>query len=202
MSTAIDLQKFCATNDPRPYLLAPWRCAEGVGATNGHILICVSDDGGQYADVKDNIAPVVSKFKAGLSDPARLWFDAASLVLPEPVKCRHCDGTGYTYEDDCDECDGEGEFMHGSHFYDCKECDGSGKIDGHGSGEKKSCWSCSGTGEGFAAVKVGQATLQRKYLSMLAHLPGCRIGTLGANDAAVFTFDGGFGAVMCCRGDE
>lgn len=42
----IDLQKFCATDtDPRPHIRRPTRCAEGIVATNGQILICVPDDG-------------------------------------------------------------------------------------------------------------------------------------------------------------
>lgn len=56
------------------------------------------------------------------------------------------------------------------------------------------------SGEAFQTVRVGHVTFQRKYLSLIASLPDCRIG-LGANDMepAALTFTGGFGAVMPVR---
>ena len=51
-----DLQKFCATDtDPRAHIRKPTRCAEGIVATNGQILICVPDDGRECDSTKDTI---------------------------------------------------------------------------------------------------------------------------------------------------
>lgn len=199
----IDFKKYCATSgDIRNHLQTPTRCAEGIIATNGHILICVPDDGQEhYPATKESIAETVAKFKSTIGDPDRQWVYAKAIHLPEPIKCRHCDGVGYTYETDCEDCDGDGEFEYGSHTYECKNCEGSGKIESHkGSPEhKQECYSCDGTGQGFQAVAVGRTFLQRRYLAMLAELPECRLGTIGYSEAVAFTFDGGWGMVMPCR---
>lgn len=198
----INITRFCAnSDDPREYLRTPFRCPEGITATNGHILICMDDDGGKHPDAVENTKGYVAKFKAYIDDPKRSWMDAASIALPEAKPCMACNGKGYVHEEDCDDCDGEGEFQHGSHWYDCKECDGNGKVlAGAGSGSKTPCHTCSGSGEDFQTVVVGGSAFQRKYLAMIGGLPECRLGLpedpLGT---AVFTFTGGFGAIMPCR---
>jgi hypothetical protein len=199
----MDITKFCATDaDYREHLRTPFHCSEGIAAANGHVFVCIPDDGGSYPAVVDSMKGSAAKFKAYIGDAGRQWFDAASIQLPERVACPHCDGVGHLYEEDCDDCDGEGSFQHGSHWYNCKECEGSGKVKTTTSGGKKeTCWSCGGTGEGYKAVLVGGSYIQRRYLVQLAELPGCRLGVLGGLDAVSFTFDGGWGVVMPCRGD-
>lgn len=198
----IDLTKFCATSDdPREYLRTPFRCPEGIVATNGHILICMDDDGGEYPDAVENTKSYAAKFKAYIDDPKRSWFFAASIALPEANPCPECRGKGYVHEEDCDDCDGEGQFRHGDHWYDCKECNGNGKVlTGDSSGTKTTCRRCYGHGEDFQTVAVGRTAFQRKYLAMIVGLPNCRLGLhetpLGT---AVFTFAGGFGVIMPCR---
>jgi hypothetical protein len=199
----MDITKFCAiSTDPRQHLHAPFRCSEGIAATNGHIFVCVPDDGGQHADIHDSLAALPARFKSYLAQDGRQWVDAAGIALPPEKPCSSCDGRGYSYEEDCDDCGGVGSFLHGSHWYDCKECNGNGKVKTDAAtGKKEPCFSCDGTGEDYQPVKVGSPFLQRKYLAMLVGLPGCRVGTLGEFDTVSFTFDGGWGVVMPCRGD-
>lgn len=199
----IDLQKFCATDtDPSPHMRKPSRCADGIVATNGRILICVPDDGRQAEAAKESLAKSFANFKAGLTDPSRFWVDATTIQLPPAVKCGHCHGTGHSYQVKCEDCDGEGEFDHGLHTYECKECGGDGfiKTSPHSDGAKKvECYECDGTGEGFQAVPAGQAHFQRRYLHLIQQLPNCRLGTMGGTGTALFTFDGGWGALMPVR---
>jgi hypothetical protein len=199
----MDITKFCATDaDYREHLRTPFRCSEGIAASNSHVFVCIPDDGGSYPQVRASLAGKPAKFKAYIGDAGRQWFDAASIQLPERVACPHCDGVGHLYQEDCGDCDGDGIFQHGSHWYDCKECNGNGKVKTDAStGKKEPCFSCDGTGEDYQPVKVGSPFLQRNYLAMLVGLPGCRVGTLGEFDAVSFTFDGGWGVVMPCRGD-
>lgn len=202
----IDLQKFCATDtDPRPHIRKPTRCADGIVATNGQILICVPDDGRECDSTKDTIAAQVAKFHHGLmGEDERRWFDVTAIALPPKVICTYCGGKGYSYQVDCEDCDGDGEFDHGQHTYCCKECDGEGSIktSAASDGAKKyTCAHCAGTGEDFQAVFVGGTHFRRRYLAMLADLPGCRIGlSVEEPGTAVYRFDGGWGALMPCRG--
>jgi hypothetical protein len=203
--TTLDLTPFLATEaDDREYLRAPWRCTDGVVATNGHVLVCVADDGGQYADAPNGMSESVARFRAYLDEPDRVWTDVASIHLPTIPVCSVCKGVGHTHYVDCDECDGKGEFKNGSHTYECKECNGEGRIrtsrlsDG---AKQRPCYACDGSGQGFLIVKVNGVALQAKYLHRLKALPGCSIGTRPSQplDTVVFRFDGGFGAIMPCR---
>lgn len=198
----IDLKKFCATSDdPREYIRTPFRSPEGIVATNGHIMICIDDDGGEYQDAVENTKSYAAKFKAYIKDQKRAWIDAASVTLPEAKPCLACDGKGYVHEEDCDDCDGEGEFQHGSHWYDCKECNGNGKVlAGAGSGSKTTCYKCDGYGEEFQPVRVNHTAFQRKYLALIACLPDCRLGLPAEPlETTVFTFTGGWGSIMPVR---
>lgn len=198
----IDLTKFCATSDdPREYIRTPFRSPEGIVATNSHILICIDDDGGEYPDVFHQAKGYAAKFKGYINDPERSWFFAASIALPEAKPCMACNGKGHVHEEDCDDCDGEGSFKHGSHWYDCKECDGNGKVlAGAGSGSKTPCHKCSGSGEDFLAVPVLHTAFQRKYLALIAGLPDCHLGLPAEPlETTVFTFTGGWGVIMPVR---
>lgn len=196
----INLSKFSARADIREYLRQPFRCSEGIVASNGHILVCVADDGGNHPDGPKTMDPPVSKFRMNTGEPGREWFDMSAITLPDREPCTYCGGSGYEHQEDCEDCDGEGEFEHGLHSYDCKACRGTGKVDATpGQGEKVACYRCDGSGESQQTVRVGKALLQRRYLARIAELPSARIGTAGSLETVVFTFDGGFGAVMPVR---
>jgi hypothetical protein len=197
----IDITKFCAVSDVRSYLTKPWRCAEGVAASNGHILVLVPDDGGDYAAEPESMAGKIAQFETDYPGGAE-WLDAASLAIPEGKKCWDCGGSGHVYERECDECDGDGEFEHGSHTYECKECDGSGSITSKrafADAEKQACYRCNGTGHEFLAAPIGNTFAQSRYITLLATLPNCRVAPDG-NKAMPFVFDGGRGWLMPCRG--
>lgn len=188
----------------RTYLQKPWRSSCGIARTNGHVLVVTPDDG-RECDDPNTVAldQAVQRFAAVVDDAdKREWIALADIVLPPATRCECCAVAAlHLYEIECAECLGKGDFDHGSHTYKCKECDGAGCIDAPREAEfKVSCHCCHGTGEGFQTVKVGASWFQRPYLSLLAGLPNCRL-TLGSSPlaGAVFTFDGGFGAIMPCR---
>lgn len=197
----INLKRFCATtNDPREHLHAPFRCADGIVATNGHVLVCIADDGGDHAPATDKMKDTVPKFRAMLDEPLRQWHVVADIELPKWENCHLCGGLGHRHIGDCEDCDGEGDFHHGNHIYQCKECGGEGTVETSGAtGEKVPCWKCDGFGDQFATVRVGNTLLQRRYLALLAELPNCRIGVASPMSTVAFKFDGGFGALMPCR---
>ncbi len=210
MNTTIDLSPFCARPlDPCSWLHSPWRCSEGLCATNGAMLICVPDDGRQVPGEPNPAGPaMVTSLKARLAEIEKTdaaWREAKSIALPEKKVCRHCQGVGHRYVKQCNECKGHGEFDHGSHTYECKECNGAGDVTGGPSDDKMECTSCSGYGEAFVPVLVhsggdeASSYFQRSYLARLAALPKCRICVTGPTDAALFIFDGGWGVLMPCR---
>lgn len=191
----IDITRFCATTrDPRKDIHTPFRCPGGIVATNGEILICMNDDGGEYQDATEQTKGYAARFKAYINDPKREWVDAASITLPDALPCPDCNSKGHTFEDECDECDGDGEFRHGSHWYECEECNGSGKV------AATTCSRCKGSGEDFQPIHVGNTAFQRKYLALIVGLPDCRLGLpVTPLKTTVFTFTGGFGAIMPVR---
>lgn len=197
----IDVTQFCSLADTREYLLKPWRCEQGIAASNGHVLVLVSDDGGEYQpepeSFKGKIAEFETKFTGGPE-----WIDVVSIQLGDSGICKYCRGRGCNYVVECDECDGDGDFIHGSHTYDCKECDGDGTIlcskDSDGA-KRVSCFNCDATGRGFQPVQVGNSFAQGRYLEKLAKLPNCQIAPDG-DKAMPFVFDGGRGWLMPCRG--
>lgn len=102
----IDLTKFSSPTDPREYLRTPFRCSEGIDASNGHILVCVVDDGGDHPAGPKTMNEVVTKFRMHTGELGRDWFDMRTIALPDRVPCTRCGGRGYEHQEDCDECDG------------------------------------------------------------------------------------------------
>lgn len=198
----IDLQKFCAgKHELREYLKKPWRCEFGVGATNGHVLVIVPDQDGQFETIYTGIVDAVRNINDAVSTHSIEWYRLSDIKLPEPVACRRCNGKGYHYERECDECDGNGTFEHGSHTYDCLHCDGHGffKSNRGSESEKKPCPSCDGTGEDAQTVEMFDKHFSTRYLKkLLLELPNCQLGIVRGYGFGVLTFDGGFGAIMPC----
>ena len=190
MST-VDLQRFCADDfDPREYLRKPIPHKGYLYATNGHVLVRVAapEHAGALAE-KPDFDAVVGKY-------IQAEGHAPLPPLPAGKKCKDCNGTGMVLMAECADCDGEGDFMHGTHIYECKECDGAGRFLS-ASGEKCECAGCYGHGIKAERIAIGQSGYDLRYLRWIAELPGARFAAGGAIDTAGhFIFDGGDGIVM------
>jgi hypothetical protein len=125
---------------------------------------------------------------------------AAYLRLPElpaPIPCYFCSGTGNVGA--CPHCD-LGLFEHGGNDYECLNCRGAGQskhIDGD-----QVCHQCGGLGEDPEQfVTLGSTIFTRRYLALIAALPGIRIAEpIEALDAPVyFSSTIGDGVIMPCR---
>lgn len=184
----IDLKPFCAVSDIRQYMLTPFVVDGQTIATNGQILIRVQ--GVDPAANQD--APIAQSVRALFET---VYADFVPLPpLPKAQKCRVCKGAGFIEDADCEDCNGNGEFMHGVHIYECQNCDGTGtvgRVQCRGS-------ECDG---GFVreAVQIGDATFSARYLRLIAALPNARICTDGPQGTAAFVFDGGDGRLMPVR---
>ena len=112
------LKKFVSQDDPRKYMRSPFTRGEWTYATNGHIAVRVPKIDGVEILPEKYIPSLEGLFQSvGGNDFIALpW-------MPPLEECQLCIGTGIAYE--CPECDGEGEFEHGTHSYCCKECGGS-----------------------------------------------------------------------------
>lgn len=198
----IDLTKFCAHSaDIRTHLTRPMLTAHGIIACDGWMLVCVPGTEGHPPCETDHITKLVDKYAAltPATDPVPL----TGLTIPAAPTCPICRGTGTMYRTPCEDCDGEGDHTIGRHTYDCKECDGDGFKDSHyiESGSKPiACHRCLGEGKDHdrGHMLLGNSAYTLRFLSKLQTLPGCQIYPNGL-EAAKFTFDGGWGALMPYR---
>lgn len=190
------LQRFCATlDDPRDYLQKPFRQAGMIYATNGHFLVEIADDGRLLEYASPERLPKVKT----IIDRLR---PADFVPIPdmlEMIPCATCGGAGMHARAECPECDGAGEFDHGSHMYECKHCDGEGYIGSDG--VPTTCLACDGIGETVVLAdltEVGPAKFASRYLRFLVRmLPGpVTIAVSGPKDPAEFRFAGGRGVLM------
>ncbi len=188
--TPIDLQSFCAKDDIRTYLMTPFVIDGHTYATNGHIIVRVL---GGDPDPEQAVPEPVRQTALKMFATEYTDYEPPPEI-PAPQACSECAGTGQGDEDECEDCDGHGEFTRGNHEYDCKECDGSGKVPG-GKCPKYGCWS----GQMRQPIWVGPAFIDGRYLRLIAALPNARIRVVGPEAAAAFIFDGGEGRVMPCR---
>ncbi|WP_414041212.1 hypothetical protein ACJU26_03805 [Acidithiobacillus sp. M4-SHS-6] len=204
-----DLKPFCARNDPREYLNAPWREEGKVIASDGRIIIIVDDLPGDFpapaAQVTGALRRFAGQFADKVSDP--VWYGIADLPVPPNEPCPSCDGKGYRARNRsvCPDCDGEGTFVHGSHEYECQECDGTGFVDRHGldgTATTDECPACDGSGIRFEVFPfpVGGVKFQIKYLNLLRMLPECELAvpeiSVFQDVPASFRFSGGTGYLM------
>lgn len=201
----IDLKPFCGRDDPREYLNHPWQENGATFATNGHIGI-------QIKEMRADAVPVHATMAGRIE---KLLRNAAANTIPleiefpseAPKTCGHCGGARFVVARDCDECDGDGWFEHGSHTYDCKECRAQGEIHRPAKPEEadaKECWVCEGSGAISRTVwlKAYGVTygFQEKYLRRLVALPSVRLFVSPDNTKeARFDFEGGSGVLMPCR---
>ncbi len=189
--TQIDIQKFCAReDDDRKHIQKPHKHGEYVYATNGHILARFRDaEAGQHWE--DKFMDKVQKLHAKSLGRASLKWKRDIIKLPPAIECSYCDGEGKLA--DCDDCNGNGNFEHGKHYYECKECNGAGRMN-----PPEICHSCSGTGkDGSQRVKVGVSHIARRYAELILALPNLEVAPNLDDKAAIpFRFDGGDGILM------
>lgn len=198
--TTLNLQQFCSrSDDERKHLHQPWPQQGWMYAANGHIMIRVPSAEHAAATATHGAA----------SAPA--MFDAAGkanyIELPSfaaPARCDCCAGVGQYLKIDCPDCDGKGEFTHGTHLYDCQRCLGDGIIraaEGEVGATMQDCPKCFGIGVLRGTfVPVGDVGYDSVYLSWIAKLPNARVCTNGEK-AMHFVFDGGEGLLMPRRAD-
>lgn len=203
----IDLKLFCGKDDPRPYLNTPWQEDGSSFASNGHIAIML--DGAPTPSLPPADPNMVGRVPKLLAQVAANQ-QAIAIKLPEePAEtCYRCEGSGFAISQQCEECDGDGWFEHGSHEYDCKDCDGSGEhvvSAAQGSPGAAECERCDGHGKLFSRFVDLHAAgttykFQEKYLRLINDLPSPRlIVSADRAEAARFEFDGGRGVLMPCR---
>lgn len=197
------LEALCPSDDPRTWMHRPFTAAGMRAATNGHMLIALhqTTPGEDTPGIAKNLPELLTKALAAIFDPARDWTRLDSITLPERRECRHCEGEGHIYETKCPDCDGEGDFQHGSHWYECKECDGNGTTKSAAPQSPDhtptKCWTCAGTGEAPQPAAAVGAHYGSHYLRLLASLPNCEITAPEHPLATTFCrFDGGVAIVM------
>jgi len=121
----IDIYKLTRPSDPRKMCRAPTRMSDGrVVATNGASLIVVPQHDGEFEPTaRENEKKIIEWTDLSvLTD----WRPMSSLAMPKLKPCGLCKGSRLIVESACPDCDGLGEFQHGSHTYTCVECDGDG----------------------------------------------------------------------------
>jgi hypothetical protein len=184
------LQRFCAIDDHRVWLRAPWRDGGHIYATNRHIVVRINDDGRDVEPASNLHPKLPALFKKYASIDG---FVPIPDLIPEPP-CEVCDGNGGHDGADCDECEG-GTFEHGSHTYECKNCD-DGRLE-----PAKICLACDGFGSDGSMARmtsrtaIGTTEFQTRYLRFLAKLQGIMIAPNGS-ECAPFKFRGGRGLIM------
>lgn len=197
------LQALCPTYDPRNWMHQPFAAAGMQAATNGHMLIALhqATAGEDTPGIATNLPDLLTRAQAIATELGREWTRLDTITLPELKLCRECKGKGRVYETKCPDCDGEGDFQHGSHWYQCQECNGDGSTlsttPTHPDHAPTTCSSCAGTGETPRHAAAMGAHYGSHYLRLLASLPNCEITAPEHPMAATFCrFDGGIAVVM------
>lgn len=194
------LLAFCDRHDPNHLHAPPKRFGAHIYATNRICMLRIPlhENDPSLAALQPIETKNLQKWDL-IIDSARAR-SAAYLplpVLPAPIPCAFCSGTGNVGA--CPHCD-DGLFEHGGNDYECQNCHGTGQrkqIDGD-----QVCHQCNGLGEDHnQTVKLGSTTFTRRYLALLAALPGIRIAEpIEALDAPVyFSSTIGDGVIMPCR---
>ena len=106
---------------------------------------------------------------------------------------------------ECGDCDGDGRFHYGKHWYECAECDGSGKVKNKDVVAREltvDCEICKGTGHSFSTKQIPDGRhVQVRYLQKILALPNVEYlpdtsGEVYTKPAVLFRFTGGVGLVM------
>lgn len=203
------LRRFCAAHgDTRKQLRQPWICGDGVGATDGSILVYLPETTSEkYRPVYGKLFNVVERFERKYK-PAGDGILVADLQLPPMKHCNSCGACGFVIASACTECAGAGRFNHGSHVYGCRNCRASGVHRAPAVGQnstaagRETCPDCKGEGEFSMSIPVPvfDGFIRKRYLSMLRDLKGCVLYACAdaTQNVYPFRFDGGRGWVMPC----
>lgn len=199
MNTLEFLQPFCAkANESREYMRAPF-CLNGwIFATDGHIAVRIPEDVQFPICTDEKVISLFPRFNNYFEQFDKFsFFDLP--VLPKADPCMHCGGGGKVNYSKiaCDECDGDGEFYYGSHYYSCKHCAGSGEIKHRHQEPISMCEKCRGSG--FAScqpVKINDCLFNLAYLKLIEKLPNLQIATNGIKEVLRIKFDGGSAVLM------
>lgn len=174
------IMAFCGTeNELRSFMHKPWKKDGKVYATNGHIIIETNSEfaPGDWPEFEKGRYPNnVEKMFADAD--ARTKSYSALPELPPLKPCEACDGAGrvpWVWDEDED----------GTNY---KRRDG----------EMHTCGDCSGYGEGFHRIAVGDTGYQARYLRLLSTLEGIEFAPHGTA-ACPFRFKHGRGLLMPCR---
>lgn len=171
------LKKFCGDDPGRRYLMVPFSCGDFVYATNGHIMVRVP--------MIDGVAPLdldrPLKLDAPLEpiDKGSVHFTPLRVTLPSaPVDtgvCKACNGRGYMAgmcNLECDRC-----------TCTCTVCDGTGDLDV----------------EARTSTTVRGVLFVLGYVRLMLTLPNVRVHVEPGGLPLLFSFEGGFGALMPLR---
>ena len=121
------LQHFvAASTDPRTYLRVPHSVDGRACATNGH-WFAVLDNALDIPELECEKHKSRLQVLIGIADLFDGKFTPAREIGIKPAGFKTSVPTERATPRRCEECDGEGEFLNGSHWYDCAECAGSGE---------------------------------------------------------------------------
>lgn len=201
---SIDLNTFCNPKDARVFLRKPFLCDGHLCATDGVVAVRVKSDSAGPDIGSDHIASVLRRVFSAAPQDGYVPF-APRIDKDEP--CRYCGGHGRLMH--CDECDGEGQFRHGSHWYECDECSGSGEVPAEKDDPEKTyiCDCCRGTKTESHGFRFAGGGLGSGPARMVAGLPGVVFAWGAERDGnglpvyGFFRFDGGDGVIMARRVD-
>lgn len=209
--SAVDLQRFCAVNDPRNWLNTPSVLGPNAIGCDGFMVIAIprTEDHANLPDAGALMPKALETIEraAAFSDSAAATIVATDVVVEPGDQCLACKGHGRAKTTSCDDCEGDGFFWHGRHEYECQSCNGCGNVsEPTESPDGVQCHHCRGSGvifshracvHCFGDEKFGIAP---KYLLLLQSLPGCRMAAdFGPEPIIAFRFDGGHGVVMPMR---
>lgn len=199
---------FCDPSDIRPVTQRPnfINGLNGLIATNGHL--CVVDATIQRTDEPMIEAKAILNLEKQYLALQKTVIEAQKANFnPAPNspyygKCPRCKGKGKHGEiTGCDECDGEGEFTHGSHEYTCKECNGKGEVEDIF--PDVTCENCNGTGQHKDTLtQIGDLMIQSQYYRKIMTLSDVVFyKPEGESNTMYFSHANGWGAVMPVRVD-
>lgn len=201
----IDIKRFCATNDIRQFLNQPFKLDGRVVASNGHVIIVVTDEGNNnYEELSHNRDGVLKTVKR--IEAVTQWhaLDKDSLTFPELSECGVCKGMGKAIKEDCEECDGEGEAVAENDFstyhVKCASCDGEGY---HSTpSDIETCPCCYGEGTVYpqwSRVSVMGRDFHSNYLRLIINEPDLQVNVNAEAGILFFKTAGAVGAINGMR---
>lgn len=125
------LERFCSTNDLRPWMLTPFAIGENVYATDGHSMIIMPKWFSPDTPELTMLAPekILSVIASDNMNVPITLTQLSEAIAKVPFEMVH-------KKDECDACNGDGKvwfsFEHKGKEYDrdgsCPVCDGEGEI--------------------------------------------------------------------------